>query len=264
MIAFMRMFPSDETAEQWFVETRWPDGVECPRCHSDNIQHKTKHATMPFRCRSCRRFFSVKTGSVMQASNIGYQKWALAYYIMTTGIKGTSSMKLHRDLGITQKSAWHLAHRLRESWVDGKGKFEGPAEADEAYFGGLEKNKHKVKRLNAGRGPVGKTAVLGVKGRKTKNVAAEVALSTDKSTVQGFVRRKVREGAKLYTDDSRAYEGMDREAVKHSLGEYVGASPYQRHGELLGVAEAWILRDVSQDEPKALTPLRAGICRAAQ
>ena len=113
MIDFMKMFPDDETAHEWFVKTRWPNGIECPRCHSHNVADETTHETMPFRCRDCRRFFSVKTGTAMQASNLGYQKWVLAYYI-----KGTSSMKLHRDLGITQKSAWHLAHRLRESWDD--------------------------------------------------------------------------------------------------------------------------------------------------
>ena len=135
-------------------------------------------------------------------------------------------MKLHRDLGITQKSAWYLAHRIRESWEDSDCKFEGPIEGDEAFFGGKESNKHKAKKLNAGRGPVGKTPVLGVKDRKTKNVAAQVANSTDKVTVQGFIRNKGKTGAKLYTDDSRAYEGLDREAVRHSIGEYVKGQAY--------------------------------------
>ena len=217
----LKMFTDDESAEQWFIERRWRDGIECPHCHSNNIQEKSKHATMRHRCRSCRKFFSVRTGTAMQDSKLSYQKWALALYLMATGIKGTSSMKLHRDLGITQKSAWHLAHRIRESW-DIKGeKFIGPIEADEAYFGGLEKNKHSSKKLNAGRGAVGKTAVLGVKDRKTKHVAAEVVGSTDKLTVQGFVRSKVKAGSKLYTDDSLAYEGLNRETVRHSLGEYV-------------------------------------------
>ena len=107
-----RMFPDDKAAEKWFAETRWPDNPACPYCESLSVLSGAKHKTMPYRCREkgCRKRFSVRTGTVMQDSKLGYQVWAMAVYLMTTGIKGTSSMKLHRDLGITQKSAWHLAH----------------------------------------------------------------------------------------------------------------------------------------------------------
>ena len=120
----------------------------------------------------------------MQSSKLSYQVWVLASYIMSTGIKGTSSMKLHRDLDITQKTAWHLAHRLRESWENQESKFAGPVEVDETYFGGREKNKSNNKKRHAGRGPVGKTAVVGVKDRSTKQITASVAHSTDKKTLQ--------------------------------------------------------------------------------
>ena len=112
----IKRFPTDEAAEQWFIATRWPDGVRCPKCGSDNIQERKTRKPQPYRCRACRKDFSVKTGTLMQGSNLGFQTWALAFYLMTTGLKGTASMKLHRDLGITQKSAWHLAHRIRETW----------------------------------------------------------------------------------------------------------------------------------------------------
>ena len=159
----MRMFPDDAAAEAWFVNARWADGVHCPRCDSDNVQPRPTRKPQPYRCRDCRKDFSVKTGTVMQGSNLGLQKWALAVYLLATGIKGVSSMKLHRDLGVTQKTAWHLGHRIREALEDHRGLFAGPVEIDETYVGGIERNKHNRKKLRAGRGAVGKTAVVGVK-----------------------------------------------------------------------------------------------------
>ena len=123
LIELFEMFPDDTTAEAWFNKRRWPNGVRCPRCGSYDIQADAKHKTMPYRCRACRSKgvsgrgkFSTKTGTVMQASNIGYRKWAIAIYLFNTNLKGVSSMKLHRDLGISQKASWHVAHRLREAW----------------------------------------------------------------------------------------------------------------------------------------------------
>ncbi len=158
LVDVIKLFPTDKAAEKWLIEQRWPEGVDCPHCHSKRIHHNAKHRTMPMRCRDCRKWFSVRSGTAMQGSKLGYQKWILAFYLMATGIKGVSSMKLHRDLGITQKSAWFLAHRIRECWDTDKEKFSGPVEADETYFGGKRKNMPKYKREKLiGRGPVGKT-----------------------------------------------------------------------------------------------------------
>ena len=103
LLELLRMFPDDATAEKWFTEQRWGDEPWCPYCGSVNVQSGAKHKTMPYRCRDCRKRFSVRTLTAMEGSNIGFQKWALAIYLITTSLKGVSSMKLHRDLGITPK-----------------------------------------------------------------------------------------------------------------------------------------------------------------
>ena len=228
LIELTRMFPDDATAERWFIEQRWPDGeVHCPACGSVNIQERVTRKPQPYRCRDCRKDFSTKTGTLMQGSNLGFQTWAMAIYLFNTSLKGVSSMKLHRDLGVTQKTAWHLAHRIRETWQDNAGSasapFCGPVEVDETYIGGREKNKHAKLKLRAGRGSVGKVAVAGAKDRATNAVRARSVAETTRATLQGFVEDHAAPGATVYTDEARAYQGMpfDHEAVKHSIGEYV-------------------------------------------
>ena len=238
LIDLQDRFPDDATAEKWFTEQRWPDGIRCPDCGSDKITIRGKHPRMPYRCRACRKFFSVKTNSVMHSSKIGYRKWALAIYILTTNIKGTSSMKLHRDLGIGQKAAWHMAQRVRETWAQHPVAFAGPAEFDESWIGGKEGNKHASKRLNAGRGTVGKAAVVGAKDRRTNRIAATPVAATDARTLQGFVIDHTDADATVYTDEARAYDGLPRlrQAVKHSIGQYVDGQAHTN-----GIESFWAL-----------------------
>ena len=135
-------------------------------------------------------------------------------------------MKLHRDIGVSQPTAWFVLHRIREAWGgrDGEPKFAGPVEVDETYMGGKRKNMSNAKRATLeGRGAVGKTAVVGAKDRATKQVAARVVESTDKPTLQGFVGEHAAPGATVYTGEAAAYEGIPyhHETVKHSVAEYV-------------------------------------------
>ena len=224
LIEAMKMFPDDAAAEAWFTRVRWPNGPACPECGSMNVQSGASHPTMPYRCRErqCRKRFSVRYGTVMQSSKLGYQVWAMAIYLSLTSLKSVSSMKLHRDLDITQKTAWHLAHRLRKAFEGGGSIFAGPVEVDETYMGGRRANMPKAKREKlTGRGAVGKTAVVGAKDRATNHVAAHVVESTDKPTLHGFVAAHAAPDATVYSDEASAYASLPNphEAVNHSAME---------------------------------------------
>ena len=225
IVQLMDMFPTEVAATAWFESVIWPDGRHCPKCGSTRTG-EAKHRFMPYWCTDCRSYFSVKTGTAMQASKIPLRKWAIAIYMCLTSLKSVSSMKLKRDIGVSQPTAWFMMQRIREAWGDddGEGPFDGPVEFDETYFGGKRKNKSNAERAEAaGRGPVDMTAVIGATDRDTNQVRAEVIQCTDAATLQGFVAEHAETDAVVYTDDAAAYEGIPNphESVKHSVSEYV-------------------------------------------
>ncbi len=227
------LIPNEDAAREWWIASRWPHGITCPKCGSIDIQHRASGKPQPYRCRDCRNDFSPKTGSLMQGSPLPYRTWVIAIYILTTGIKGTSSMKLHRDLGITQKSAWFLAHRLREGWAESAGApFTGPVEADETRIGGKAKNMHRKKwrELSTGTNPDGTSkgqmshlaTVAGMKDRKTRRVRAKVVERASRRELVGHLNAGMEPGTLVYTDELASYQSLpNHETVQHGIGQYV-------------------------------------------
>ena len=219
------MFPNEEAATEWFEALIWPDGRNCPRCDSKDTQGASKTSGLPYYCKGCQKPFSVRIGTVLERSHVTLRQWVYAIYLEMTSLQGISGMKLHREIGVSYKTAWFLLHRIREAWKQEKAfLFDGPVEVDETYVGGLRKNMPKAKRETlTGRGPSGKSAVVGVKDRETNQVRALVVENTDADTLQGFVRRNTHPDAKVYTDDATAYCDLpfDHESVRHGVGEHV-------------------------------------------
>ena len=221
------MFRDEEKARDWIAAQRWPDGPHCPRCGTTNVQAGIKHKTMTHRCRECmtgksKTMFSIKTGTVMEGSNLKYRAWAVGIYLFTTNIKGVSSTRLSLELGISQKAAWFLLHRLRMAFEAETGLFTGPVEVDETFIGGREKNKHAKKKQRLGRGGIGKTIVAGAKDRATNRVTAEIVPDTTRLTLSNYVAAHVAPEAMVYTDEHAGYSGLPHhESVVHGRGEYV-------------------------------------------
>ena len=222
LVQLCDMFPTEDSARAWFESRLWPEDRFCPNCGSIRT-HAASHNNMPYRCTDCRSYFSIKTGTVMHKSQVPLRKWAIAIYLHLTSLKGVSSMKLHRDIGVSQPTAWYMLQRIRKAWESKEPLFAGPLEVDETYLGGKESNKHECKKLKAGRGTVGKSTIIGAKDRQTNKVKAKVIKGTDAKTLQGFVVAAALAGATVYTDDHKGYHGLpfEHEAVKHSISEFV-------------------------------------------
>ncbi len=233
----MDMFPDEKTAVEWFESIHWKDGRYCPHCKSYNTRSSEDKNPQPYRCNDCHKYFSCKLGTVMENSRIPVRKWVIAMYLMSTNLKGVSSMKLHRDLKVTQKTAWMMAQKIREGWKDGGPLLDGTVEVDETYIGGKEKNKHESKRSHT-RGPSGKAAVVGIKDRKANKVVARHVPNLTKEELQGFIGENVSQKAMVYTDEHKSYSGLpyEHESVNHSVGEYV-----RKQAHTNGIESFWAM-----------------------
>jgi transposase-like protein len=221
------MFPDVETARTYLEGRLWPNGPVCPECKTSDRLTTRKDGF--YRCNACGDFdFTVRTGTIFERSKVPLNKWVYAMYLLVTARKGISSMQLAKEIGVTQKTAWFILGRLREACGGSTDpeKLKGVVEIDECFVGGLEGNKHKGKKLNMGRGPVGKTAVLGMRERgKGGRTFAKVVEIRTLDGIHGQIHANVEAGSQLYTDDHMVFSDLDglfyrHETVNHSAGEY--------------------------------------------
>lgn len=214
LIEAVKFFSDIDKCNEYMASIKWPDGkIVCPKCGSENVG-KIETRKM-LKCRACKKQFSYKVGTIFEDSPIGLDKWFVAVWTVTNCKNGISSYELHRALGITQKSAWFMLHRIRLAMQQGSfQKLEGTVESDETFVGGKAKNMHKSVRAEKinGRGPVGKAVVHGVLERGGKIIAG-VVKDQKKTTLQPRIRDAVVPGSTVYTDDLRSYDGLSDEFI---------------------------------------------------
>ncbi|MYA59343.1 MAG: IS1595 family transposase [Chloroflexi bacterium] len=215
-------FGTEVNAERWFEKRRWKNGIRCAHCESRRVS-RVSGRPQPFRCRQCWKYFSVKTNTIMQSSKLPLSKWAITCYLIISQPKGISSIQLAKHIGVQQRTAWLMLHKIREIWNSEDRVFLGPVEVDEAYIGGLEKNKHAHRKLRAGRGGIGKTTVVGIRDRATKRVFAMPVERANSIVLHHFVHASTFPDTSVSTDDNFSYRGIRRihGAVSHTRGEYV-------------------------------------------
>ena len=240
LLQLAEMFPSEESATEWFETQFWSGERCCGHCGSLNTYETKTRKPQPYRCRDCKKYFSVRTGTILAHSKIPLRKWIYAIYLELTSLKSISSMKLHRDIGVSQPAAWFMLQRIREAWPKSaaNSSFSGPVEVDETYFGGKRRNMHAKKRRQLeGRGAVGKVAVAGIKDRASNQVRAKVVKDVKSETMVGFIMEHADPETKVYTDAALTYYVLpNHEAVRHSVGEYVRGKAHTN-----GVESFWAL-----------------------
>jgi len=237
-------FADKDIAHDYLVGLRWSDGVVCPKCGGKEHSYLTTRQT--WKCKACKKQFSVKVGTIFENSPIGLNKWLPCVWMIANAKNGISSCEIARALGVTQKTAWFMLHRIRLAMQSGTFEtLSGEIEADETYIGGKAENMHKWKREAMGvqgRGTVGKAIVFGLlertTGNKASKVKTKVVKNTKKKTLQPEIRKSIEAGSNLFTDALQSYNGMDEyihESIDHAT-EYVKGNVHTN-----GIENYWSL-----------------------
>ena len=225
----MQVFSDEQRCINYLRSVRWADGASCPHCGSAKVYHFSDNKT--HKCGDCRKRFSIKVGTIFEDSKIALQKWFMAIYLVASHKKGVSSLQLAKDIGVTQKTAWFMLHRLRHAaqTKSFNKPLEGIVEVDETYVGGKEANKHKGKRTKGtqGRSTKTKSVVFGMQERDG-DLRANYVPDAKTKTLRPIIAENIAEDAIVMSDEYLAYNGLDSThvhfSVNHGKGQYaIGA-----------------------------------------
>lgn len=222
LIHFMKTFDTEEKCINYFELVRWPNGVTCPHCGHDHIY---RYKNRRYRCAECQRDFRIKTGTIFGESKVPLRKWFIAIYLILSSKKGISSIQLSDHLGVTQKTAWSMGHRIRRATKQDKSMLFGEIEVDETYVGGKSRNKHASARIKgaSGRSTENKTVLFGMLQR-SGDVKANIIPNVKSETLQDQILEYVDRSSSLYTDDFRGYREVgklyDHVRIGHSYKRY--------------------------------------------
>lgn len=239
----VRHFADPDVTLKTMVELRWPEGVHCPTCGRHDVRFIATRRLWECKEKHPRKQFSAKVGTIFEDSPLGLDKWFVAIWVIANCKNGISSYEVAKAIGVTQKSAWHMLHRIRVAMkVGGFEKMSGVVEADETLIGGKAINMHAHKRKKIAPGQASKTIVMGVLERggekSASRVRAIVVKNTRAATVQRTIRENVTPGSTLYTDSMPSYQGMreyKHDFVNHTV-EYVKGQVHSN-----GIENFWSL-----------------------